>query len=65
MATQPRARLNTTPAASSSINSQPSEDQIRVRAYQLYEERGKLEGHDLEDWLQAKAELDLTSTSQA
>ena len=33
------------------------QDQIRVRAYQLYEERGRDDGHDLDDWLQAEAEL--------
>ena len=30
---------------------------IRVRAYQLYERRGKEDGHDLEDWLRAEEEL--------
>jgi Protein of unknown function (DUF2934) len=29
----------------------------QVRAYELYEERGKRDGHALEDWLQAKTEL--------
>jgi hypothetical protein len=29
---------------------------IRTRAYQLYEQRGREEGHDLEDWLQAESE---------
>ena len=33
------------------------QDQIRVRAYQLYEDRGRDDGHDLDDWLQAEAEL--------
>jgi DUF2934 family protein len=30
---------------------------IRARAYQLYEERGCEDGHDLDDWLQAEAEI--------
>ena len=34
-----------------------TEELIRVRAYQLYEERGCEHGHDLEDWLQAEAEI--------
>jgi hypothetical protein len=29
---------------------------IRVRAYQLYEQRGRENGHDLDDWLQAESE---------
>src|SRR5712664_3364905 len=32
-------------------------ERIRVRAYQLYERRGKRHGHALDDWLQAEAEL--------
>src|SRR5215472_15105730 len=34
-----------------------TEDYIRVRAYQLFEERGRHDGYDVEDWLQAEAEL--------
>ena len=34
-----------------------TEEKIRLRAYQLYEERGKIEGHALDDWLQAEAEV--------
>ncbi len=30
---------------------------IRVRAYQLYEERGCENGHDLDDWLRAETEI--------
>ena len=31
-------------------------DDIRSRAYQLYESRGKEDCHDLEDWLVAEQE---------
>jgi hypothetical protein len=33
------------------------EEKIRLRAYQLFEQRGRRHGHALEDWLQAQAEL--------
>ena len=33
------------------------EYQIRLRAYQLYEARGREDGHELDDWLRAKEEL--------
>jgi hypothetical protein len=33
------------------------EPEIRIRAYDLYEQRGKLDGHALEDWLQAESEV--------
>lgn len=31
--------------------------QIHVRAYELYEQRGREDGHDVEDWLQAETEI--------
>lgn len=34
-----------------------AKERIRVRAYELYEKRGKQDGHALDDWLQAEAEL--------
>jgi Protein of unknown function (DUF2934) len=36
---------------------QELEHQIRQRAYELYEERGREDGHEEEDWLRAKEEL--------
>ena len=33
------------------------EEQIRLRAYALYADRGGENGHDLDDWLRAEAEL--------
>lgn len=30
---------------------------IRIRAYERYEARGRGDGHDLEDWLEAEAEI--------
>ena len=38
------------------------EDEIRRRAYELYEQRGKEDGRDLEDWLQAEEEIKQTRT---
>jgi hypothetical protein len=35
----------------------PIEDAVRERAYQLFEQHGCEHGHDLEDWLQAEAEI--------
>jgi hypothetical protein len=35
----------------------PSIEQIRQRAYELYLERERLDGNDLDDWLQAEREL--------
>jgi hypothetical protein len=33
------------------------EFQIRQRAFELYQERGKEEGHELDDWLLAEEEV--------
>jgi DUF2934 family protein len=42
---------------SSSIDPRTIEEQIRARAYQLFEERGREEGHDWEDWFRAEEEI--------
>jgi len=33
------------------------QDQIRDRAYELYEQRGSNEGNEVSDWLQAESEV--------
>ena len=33
------------------------EERIRLRAYELYEARGREDGHDLDDWLQAEGDF--------
>jgi hypothetical protein len=39
-------------------NAHPNlEEEIRRRAYELYEERGREHGHDLDDWVRAEAEV--------
>jgi hypothetical protein len=41
------------------------QDQIRRRAFELYELRGREEGHDLDDWLQAESEFVQQKTKAA
>jgi hypothetical protein len=43
----------------------PIEQQIQQRAYELYEQRGRADGHDLEDWLQAECEIKGTPANAA
>ena len=38
-------------------NAAPLEERIRMRAYQLYVERGNESGSELDDWLQAEEEI--------
>ena len=42
-----------------SVTSEPQEleNQIRLRAQELYEARGREDGHELDDWLRAKEEI--------
>ena len=50
----------TLPAATETEKTKYYEDlqeRVRRRAYDLYERRGREEGHDVEDWLQAEAEI--------
>ena len=41
----------------SSLSPEDLQEQIKRRAYELFEERGKVHGRDLEDWLQAEIEV--------
>jgi hypothetical protein len=52
-----RALAGDDPSASRSMGSEPSEQDIRMRAYQRYLERGGDHGQDFEDWLAAEREL--------
>jgi hypothetical protein len=45
------------PSSAATSESQELEHQIRLRAYELYEARGRKDGHELEDWLRAKEEI--------
>jgi len=40
-----------------SSSSPDLDEKIRVRAYELYEQRGRVDGHADEDWLQAESEV--------
>ena len=43
--------------AKSNETATPNHDAIAKRAYELYLQRGSVPGHELDDWLQAEAEL--------
>ena len=45
--------------------SQEQVEKIRQRAFELYEARGREEGHDIDDWLQAEAEIEASRTRTA
>ena len=41
----------------SSVPNQPKETDIAARAYEKYESKGRSDGGDLDDWLQAERDL--------
>jgi UDP-N-acetylmuramoylalanine-D-glutamate ligase len=58
MATQ--ARESAAPARSRAASNEivvASPGAVAIRAYELFEERGREPGHDVDDWLRAEREL--------
>jgi hypothetical protein len=53
--------MKETPRPPNTATEKKLEEQIRHRAYQLYEARSRKDGNDLEDWLQA--EIDITGNA--
>jgi hypothetical protein len=47
---KPQMRRETTPVVD-------PDERIRRRAFELFELRGRQDGHDFEDWLQAESEI--------
>jgi hypothetical protein len=45
------------PPATVTSEPQELEHEIRLRAHELYEARGREDGHELEDWLRAEEEI--------
>jgi hypothetical protein len=69
-ATGSRARKASAVAASGSQaavahSTAPSHDEIAARAYQVYVRKGRPEGRDTENWLEAEAELNRERGSKA
>ena len=54
-------KIDATTKRSATVTSESQEleleHQIRLRAYELYEARGRKHGHELDDWLRAKEEI--------
>jgi hypothetical protein len=46
------------------MGSEPTQDDIRMRAYHRYLDRGASHGADFEDWLEAERELRSSKVSR-
>lgn len=42
---------------SNTNRAQPAEERIRLRAYEVYEARGRQGGNEVDDWITAEKEL--------
>ena len=51
------ASTMTSAMETSMLGTRSSLDAVRERAFQLYEERGSMHGHDLQDWLAAEFQI--------
>jgi hypothetical protein len=67
MSLQTKEHRNSKPIANSPTQAESAEtsaadsprlEEIRIRAYEIYIERGGQPGHDVDDWLQAERELE-------
>ena len=55
---EPQATSTQLETGEVSVGNSARTEEIRRRAYEIYLERGKQSGHDVDDWLQAEQELD-------
>jgi hypothetical protein len=54
---KPTEKFSQAESESRTAEAHPSYEEIELRAYQIYIERGGAHGHDVDDWLQAEREL--------
>jgi len=47
----------------SSVPNDPGSTDVAQRAYEIYESRGRIDGADLDDWLQAEREAQTVKAS--
>ena len=53
------------PKKLSTVEPRTTEETVRVRAYELFEARGREDGHDLEDWFRAEGEITVRKDNSA
>jgi hypothetical protein len=56
-AAKPNSTTEEAKESTESPDLRPTEEEIAVRAYHIYLERGETEGNPVDDWLQAEREL--------
>ena len=56
----PTEKSSLTGSESLTAKARPTREEIKLRAYQIFIERGGADGHDVDDWVQAEQELELS-----
>jgi hypothetical protein len=57
MAKSTRAASSVATKKPTKVKPQPTQEEIALRAYHIFLERGSTSGNEMEDWLQAEREL--------
>jgi hypothetical protein len=63
--TESQAPFTQTQGGEVSAENAARDEEIRRRAYEIYLQRGKQPGHELDDWLQAEREIEGGTLSRA
>lgn len=56
--TKPSLDSSEIPSSLDAPDAHPTHEEIAIRAYEIYEASGSVEGHDGEHWLEAERELE-------
>ena len=59
------ARVNPAVIPSTAEAAESRDRAIRETAYAFYEARGRVDGHELDDWFQAEAEVDRAALAES
>jgi hypothetical protein len=62
---EPQATFSPAETGEASVGNVVGGEQIRLRAYEIYLERGEQPGRELDDWFQAERELESEPLSRA
>jgi hypothetical protein len=65
MKAKPRTQTSSRTTSQKVESADGLQEQIRRRAYEIYEQRGREDGQDVEDWLQSESEIMAVRTTNA
>jgi len=57
---RPAQQTQNTKLLTDGVNGKPSFEEVATFAYLIWEQKGRSDGHDLDDWLEAEMQLEAT-----